>query len=459
METIRHYAPRIVSKACTVSDGQTDSKPGVFSRVARVFASRKPKLIEQSTDAAVLGDSPEAMSSTVPYDWGRSSGWLDSNSQFSVEYLHGTSKTPGKLLEIRRTDDVIAPAMDSRREMMAGLTYGVRPRRRFRNDDTACRAAIEVKARLESMPYTSLPWIVSERYDAWSASGFSLDEIVLDWANRLVLAPIRPGLIAQFNQDDTGRGFESVKVRTRFSYETIDAIKLAYTPRLPQPGEFWGESALRCMIATSETSLQLYSALLQSVRYSMGFPHISDTGDGKVTSADKGNAMKSFSDLLKGKSDVAYFGKKVEPKILSSQTPAMQQFGPLAQFQAERKQSVAHNALANLGMRGVGSRSLGETIRDADMQAVKGHLNLYMRAFSGENQSHSSLLHTATELSGYDPIYAPEVFIDWSSGEAEKKGLDHLRFVGELMRDGVIAKTDETDAWIRAQLQLPEGDA
>jgi hypothetical protein len=46
-----------------------------------------------------------------------------------------------------------------------------------------------------------------------------------------------------------------------------------------------------------------------------------------------------------------------------------------------------------------------------------------------------------------------------SAGGAEKKGLDHLRFVGELMRDGVIAKTDATDAWIRAQLQLPEGDA
>jgi len=416
-------------------------------------------LIAQATDRTVVGDSPEAMSSTVPYDWGRSAGWLDSNDQFSVEYLHGDSKVPGKLLEIRRTDDVIAPAMDSRREMMAGLTYGVRPRARFINDPLAIQAAIEVKARLESMPNTSLPWLVSERYDAWSASGFSLDEIVLDWANRVVLAPIRPGLIQQFNQDDTGRGFQSVKVRNRFSYETIEACKLAYTPRLPQPGEFYGESALRCMIATSETTLQLYTALLQSIRYSMGFPYIADSGEGRVTDTDKGNAMKSLSDVLKGKSDVAYFGKKVEPKILASQTPAMQQFGPLAQFQAERKQAVAHNALSNLGMRGVGSRSLGETVRDADMQAVKGHLDLYMRAFSGENQHHSSLLHTLTALSGYDPVYAPEVFIDWSAGDAEKKGLGHLRFVGELLRDGVIAKTDEIDEWMRAQLQVPAGDA
>jgi len=427
------------------------TKPGIGTRLARVFARRpkrrKPKLLAQATDRRVLGDSPESLASTIPFDWGSSAGWLDSNSKFTVEYLHGTAKTPGKLMEIRRTDDVIAPAVDSRREMMAGLVYGVRPRHRMRNDDAARMAAVEVRARLESMPGTSIPWMVSQTYDHWFTSGFNLDEIVLDWANRIELCHVRPGLVSQFNPNDTGREWDSVQLRTRYNFETVEARKFSYTVRMPQPGEFRGDSGLRCMIATAETSLQLYSALLQAIRYSMGFPWLGETGDGMPTSADKINAMKAMSSVMGGQSDIAYFSKKIEPKILSSQTPAMQQFGPLAQFQAERKQAAARNALNNLGMRGVGSRSLGEVVQDADMHAVKGHLDLFMRTLSGEGQTTSSLMHTLAALSGYpDPLHAPEIFIDWKAGGAERKSLDHLKFVAELKRDALM------DDWFAAQL-------
>ena len=438
------------------------TKPGIGTRLARVFARRpkrrKPKLLAQATDRRVLGDSPESLASTVPFDWGKSSGWLDSNSQFTVEYLHGSTKTPGKLMEIRRTDDVIAPAVDSRREMMAGLTYGVRPRRRFLNDATAQACAIEVKARLESMQGTSIPWMVSTAYDHWFTSGFNLDEIVLDWANRLELCHVRPGWIQQFNQDCTGRGWKSVEVRNRYTFETVEAAKFAYTPRLPQPGEFWAESGLRCMVATSETTLQLYSALLQSVRYSMGFPYVIATGDGMPTDQDKTNAMRSLSRVMSGDSSIAFFGKKIEPKILSSQPAAMSYFAPLAQHQTERKQAAARNALSNLGMRGVGSRSLGDTVYDADMTAVKGHLDLYMRNFSGEGQTHSSLMHTLAELSGYDSIYAPEIFIDWRAGESERQTLDHLKLIGELMNSGALGTPTPGDAdWLRSQFNMPTG--
>jgi hypothetical protein len=214
------------------------------------------------------------------------------------------------------------------------------------------------------------------------------------------------------------------------------------------------------MIATAETSLQLYTALLQALRYSMGFPWLSDQGEGFVSNGDKNNAMKAMSDLLKGETDIAYFGKKVAPNILSSQTPAMQQFAPLAQFQAERKQAAARNALNNLGMRGVGSRSLGEVIKDSDMQAVKGHLDLFMKSVSGDHQSSGSLLRTLTEYSGYDPVYTPEIFIDWNSGQSERKSLDHVRLAAELVRDGVVGKTPEIEEWLIGQLiQLAAGDA
>jgi hypothetical protein len=194
------------------------------------------------------------------------------------------------------------------------------------------------------------------------------------------------------------------------------------------------------MLATSETTLQLYSALLQSIRYSMGFPYLTeDTGAAgrPLTDADKTNAMKQMSNLLKGKSDIAFFA------------------GPLAQFQAERKQAAAMNALSNLGMRGVGSRSLGEVVQDADMRALKGHLDLFMRNVSGDFQTCGTLMRTLTELEGEHPDLAPEIVIRWDDGKAEKKSREHLEMVAKMALEVPGFATPSTVDWLRDQAGVP----
>ena len=62
----------------------------------------------------------------------------------------------------------------------------------------------------------------------------------------------------------------------------------------------------------------------------------------------------------------------------------------------------------------------------------------------------------------FDPIYgyAQQIFIDWNSGQSERKSLDHVRLTAELVRDGVIGKTPEIEEWLIGQLiQLAAGDA
>jgi hypothetical protein len=439
-----------------VEDGE-ESRPGLIARVFGVRAKATPPLLPQPADRGVLGEDSGALVSSLPFDWGASAGWLDPNTQFTPEYLHGDWKSPGKLLEIRRTDDVISPAMDSRRELLASFGYEVRPRPRMLKSARAQTVAIKVGARLASMPDTSVPWFVSQAYDHWGTSGFDLSEITLDELDRLELSHIRPGLIRRFNPDATGRMPASVTIQTRQGDKTIDFSKFSYFARNPEPGEYRGQSAIRCMVATSETTLQLYSALLQSIRYSMGFPYLSDTGQGKTTDADKNNALESMSKLLKGVSDVAYFGRKVEPKMLASVVPAMQSFAPLAQFQAERKQAAAMNALNNLGMRGVGSRSLGEVVHDADQRALRAHLDLFMKTISGDSYQAGTLMRTLTELEGEHPDLAPEIVIRWDDGSAERKSRDHIALVAQLVKDGVLAQSPDLDAWIRQQLQVPNG--
>lgn len=187
-----------------------------------------------------------------------------------------------------------------------------------------------------------------------------------------------------------------------------------------------------------------------------GISYLSESDKpGLLTTADKTNAMKAMSKLLRGESDLAFFGKKIEPQILSSQTPAMQQFGPLAQFGVERKQAAAHSALSNLGMRGVGSRSLGETVNDADMRRLRAHLDIFMRTVSGDHHLCGTLMRTLTEMEGEHPDLAPEIVIRWDDGTAERKSREHIALVATLVKDGVLSKTPALNEWLRQQLQVP----
>ena len=93
------------------------------------------------------------------------------------------------------------------------------------------------------------------------------------------------------------------------------------------------------------------------------------------------------------------------------------------------------------------------------MAMVKGHLDLFMRNLSGEGQRTASVMHTLAALSGYPEQYAPEIFIDWTANGAERKGMDHLRFVGELWRDASLTPTDKDREWMREQLQMPGSDS
>jgi len=426
--------------------------PGLLARIlgrGRTQADRSPRLLESETNRSAVPD-PGVLYSELPYNYGRETGWLESNEQFTPEFLHGDQSVPGKLLEIRRTDDVIGPAMDSRRELLSGYTFPVIPRERFAKDPLAKRAALDVGIRLNSLYDRTLPDLMGEVYDYRSTSGLSVFEIVLEQDNRIRLAPIRPGLIRRFVQDETGHHFRSIVVNARnYGEREIPEEKLFYVSRFPQPGEFWGDSAIRCMVATSETTLQLYSALLQSIRYSMGFPWIGETGNGLSSKNDKTGALKAMSKLLRGESDIVFFGKALEPKILSSQVPAMQQFGPLAQHQAERKQSAVKNALSNLGMRGVGSRSLGETVSDNDRREVRAHFDQFMRDVSA-----SRFLRTVTELCGHDPVYTPQIVIDWMDGD-EERTLDRVNLVSTLIKDGVLTSTPEIVGWVEESIGIP----
>jgi hypothetical protein len=64
-------------------------------------------------------------------------------------------------------------------------------------------------------------------------------------------------------------------------------------------------------------------------------------------------------------------------------------------------------------------------------------------------------MHKLAELSGYDPVYAPEIVIDWDAAESERKTLDHVRLVADLVRDGLMPNSPEQKEWFAEQTRTP----
>ena len=63
---------------------------------------------------------------------------------------------------------------------------------------------------------------------------------------------------------------------------------------------------------------------------------------------------------------------------------------------------------------------------------------------------------TDSELS-WSSCKLPEIVIRWDDGSAERKSRDHIALVAQLVKDGVLAQSPDLDAWIRQQLQVPNG--
>jgi len=389
---------------------------------------------------------------SLPYRGDRA-GWLDPNTEFTPRILHGTSTTPGLLMQVRRTDDVIAPAADARLEMLREFDYKIQARPRFEEDPIARQCAIEVGSMLRSMPDRSLQWFVSETYDHWWSSGLCLYEMVLD-GDRLRLAHIRPGLIQRFNQDRSGYGFDSATITTRLGGQVdLQADKIAYFARNAGSGEFWGESGVRCLLATYTTTYELYKSVLQAIQLSTGFPYSHGTGQGMPSDTDRTNILKMFNSMVAGNIEPVHLSAAVDLKMLASNAPALSQFAPLAQYQSERKHAAALNALNNLGMRGVGSRSLGEVVHDVDAKALRAHLNGFLKMLSGDSPHTGTLFRTLTELLGYAPELAPEIRIRWSDSDV-KISKEHIDSLRELVRDNLLAQTPELREFIASQAGL-----
>jgi len=427
--------------------------PTIGQRVRNALRALGGAPVPKQLEAEVVGPQASVQVATLPTASGSRVGWLDPSTSLTPELLYGDSTSPGLLWQIRRTDDVIAPAADSRRELLQSLEYDLvpRPRNEGRPDAEACAKAVE--GVLHSMPDRSVPFWVAENYDYWSTFGHAVYEQIIE-DNRYRLGFIRPGLICEFVQGPTGYVFARVRVRAARGVPTLDAPKLAYFARNPLPGEFRGASAYRCLIAPSTTSYELYKNLLQAMRWSRGFLHVHATADG-TPSANDNEQVQMFLDAIRNGDDEALVtSQAISADVVASNVAAMQQFAPLAQYQSERKNAAALNALNNLGMRGVGSRSLGEVVHEADQALLRAHLDSYMDTVSGDNTPNGTMLPTLAEICGYPRELAPRMVVRWSD-KAMKLTRGHIDQIRELVNDGILTSSPALSRFVGRQLGLP----
>jgi hypothetical protein len=146
---------------------------------------------------------------------------------------------------------------------------------------------------------------------------------------------------------------------------------------------------------------------------------------------------------------------RVKLSIIQSQSPGLQQFGPLAQSIAETKNRAALSALANLGQRGVGSRSLGEVVQEADQAHLRGHLDAAMDLLSGDNAPNGTLMARLAELGGFDAALAPRIVVRWSD-RAVRMSAEHVTQVADLVQRSILRSTPELSQYVARQLGLSD---
>jgi len=438
-------------------------RPNLFRRLVGAFrgtdtvqASRRVPL---QLSTSVLGENGELRIS-LPDRRGGDAGMLDPNPKFTPEFLYGTKTTPGALMTIRVSDPVVQPAADSRRELLQSLEYDVVPPKRLARDTHAIACAAAVNTLLNTMPDRTLSFWVGETYDWWSTIGHYLAEIVAD-GDKVSFLYVRRGLLDQWIQDKETGGYRWSHARVETSRRTVSlpAEKCAYFARNPVPGQYDGNSAYRCVVAPSATTTELYRNLLEAMKWSRGTLHIQgEKGEyGGPTLADAEN-IKEFTDYLYNSDEMPgalVTTSQVKASVIASNVAALQQFAPLAQYQDEAKNRAALNALNNLGMRGVGSRSLGEVVHEVDQAHLRAHLDAFLDILSGDNHPNGTMMRTLAQLVGFEPEYAPRIVVRWTD-RTRKMGREHLQMVTDLVADKMLRNTPEMSRFIATQAQLPE---
>jgi hypothetical protein len=194
-------------------------------------------------------------------------GFKDPNELISTTDLYGTVYESGVFFEMRYADPIIGSIMEFRKNSVSALEYNVVPRDKAPTARQSI-AADSVKWLINRIPNQSLNGFISHAYDQIFSFGFALYEMHVPEEGPdkgiMCLYHIPAFQVEWFNLDKTRTRLESVRVSLGDNLITIPASKLVWFGDMLFPGNYWGNSDLRKLMAifsAKKQDLQNYLAL------------------------------------------------------------------------------------------------------------------------------------------------------------------------------------------------------
>jgi len=384
---------------------------------------------------------------------GTNAGFFDPNRAFSPQALVGQANAQrGVYLEARYAHDIIASVMDARKNVVANLEYEIVPRSDNPTIDEvfACEA---VRIMWDAMPYCNVNTFLADVYDDMHSFGFSLREIYVPEEGPNAYVPqflkVAPYQVDWFDLDDTRTHLKAVHLVTDTDVRTIPGEKFLWFGRQAFPGNFWGVSDIRKLVALFTAQKEDLMNYLQLRRMQAGIFYFDEKEEG-ATTEDWEIAANYLKQYYGGLVSPLIASKGMKPDFLNAQQPGIDNYDKmLGYFDTKIKQAL-DSTLTTLGLSGVGSLALGQEFAVDDAVKFENHIRSFLRLVNGDTLPESGMLQVMTRLAGCDPRHAPKFRL--VEAVADQKN-ENIPVVLDMLKSEIITREEFGDENMRRVLE------
>ena len=375
-------------------------------------------------------------------------GFKDPNELISTTDLYGTIYESGVFFEMRYADPIIGSIMEFRKNSVSALEYNVVPKDKAPTD-TQKMAAESVKWLINRIPNQSLNGFISHAYDQIFSFGFALYELHVpeDGPNKGIVCMyhIPAFQVEWFNLDKTRTRLESVRVSLGDKIITIPASKLVWFGDMLFPGNYWGNSDLRKLMAIFSAKKQDLQNYLVLRRLQQGILYFKENGEYPNNANSWQNAKNFLTQYFSGKPSPLLLNAGMDINMLNVSQPGLDNAEKMFNYFDNLIREALGQSLKNLGIAGNGgSLALGKELAVTDAVQFMEHVTEFLLMLNGENAVESNFLEILTELLGFNPrTDTPKLVVVDNTATDEEENVDLLI---QLLKDGIISRED-----------LPEG--
>jgi hypothetical protein len=433
----------------------------IDERVAELEKFIEDRFVDPETDTIDLYDLNATLTRELdksetkgPYTGGGfMAGWRDSNKLIRPQDLVGRIWSPGLLTEMRYSDDVIAPLMDSIEASICSLEYDVVPRAENPTEGQVM-AAQGVKHVLNNMPFLSMEKFISSAWNNVASYGFALFEVHVPVegprAFKLQLHSIAPWQVESFDLNEDRTRLVSVRVDNGDGIVTIDAAKLVWFGDEQFISNYWGTPMTRPAMAAFSAKKEDIKNYLSLRRLQKGIIVCQENTNGSTTASWQAvkNWLRRF---YMGQNLPLLLNAGMELQFIQATQPGIDTYDGMLRFWDEKIRASLDDSLGNLGTNGVGSLALGQEVADVNKSRMVAKTNKFLEFVNGNTNIDSQLLQLITELIGFSPATETPKIIAIDNTEADMTESATI-FAGWL-KDNVITRDEAGDANIKRMIE------